>query len=121
MSGARARCPRSYRAVGTGKPVSRVPLMTQHDAPRFPPRGRKLVYVAIADVLAARIKDGTYPPDGRLPAELDLVAEFGSSRESVRRAVDELRKRGLIETVRGKGSFVTRPEERASDQRGAGD
>jgi GntR family transcriptional regulator len=86
--------------------------MTEHASPRFPPRGRKLVYVAIADVLAARIEDGTYPPDGRLPAEPDLVAEFGASRESVRRAVDELRSRGLIETVRGKGSFVVPAEER---------
>jgi DNA-binding GntR family transcriptional regulator len=86
--------------------------MTERDAPRFPPRGRKLVYVAIADVLAARIEDGTYPPEGRLPAELDLVAEFGSSRESVRRAVDELRRRGWVETVPGKGTFVLPADER---------
>lgn len=77
-----------------------------------------MVYVAIADVLAARIKDGTYPPDGRLPAELELVAEFGASRESVRRAVEELRKRGLVETVKGKGSFVLPAEERTPDQSG---
>jgi GntR family transcriptional regulator len=86
--------------------------MTEHGSPRFPPRGRRLVYMGIADVLAARIQDGTYPPEARLPAELELVAEFGSSRESVRRAVDELRKKGLIETVKGKGSFVLPPEER---------
>ena len=86
--------------------------MTEQEGPRFPPRGRKLVWVGIADVIAARIKDGTYPPEARLPAELDFVAEFGSSRESVRRAVEELRKRGLIETVKGKGSFVLPPEER---------
>ncbi len=72
------------------------------------------MYVQIADVIAARIEDGTYPPDGRLPAELEFVAEFGASRESVRRAVEELRKRGLIETVKGKGSFVLPSEERTS-------
>lgn len=66
----------------------------------------------IADVLAARIEDGTYPPEARLPAELDLVAEFGASRESVRRAIKELRERRLIETVSGKGSFILPPEER---------
>ena len=87
--------------------------MTEHEGPRFPPHGRKLVYMAIADEIAARIEDGTYPPDGRLPAELEFVAEFGCSRESVRRAMVELRERGWIETVKGKGSFVTRPEERA--------
>ena len=90
--------------------------MTEHEGPRFPPRGRKLVYVLIADVLAARIEDGTYPPEGRLPAEPDLVAEFGSSRESVRRAVEELRERGLIETIRGKGSYVLPESERPDGQ-----
>lgn len=86
--------------------------MNQHEGPRFPPRGRRLVYVALADELAKRIEDGTYPPEGRLPAELELVDEFGTSRESARRAVAELRRRGLIETVPGKGSFVLPPEER---------
>ncbi len=86
--------------------------MTEHEGPRFAPRGRRLVYVQIADELARRIEDGTYPAEGRLPAELDLVAEFGSSRESVRRAVAELRRRGLIETVKGKGSYVLPGNER---------
>ena len=70
--------------------------------------------MAIADVLAARIEDGTYPPEGRLPAEPDLAAEFGAARESVRRAIRELRDRGLVETVSGKGTYVLPPEERSS-------
>ncbi len=86
--------------------------MTEHEGPRFPPRGRKLVWVQVADVIARRIQDGTYPPEARLPAELDFVAEFGCSRESVRRAMVELREKGWIETVRGKGSYVVPPEER---------
>ena len=86
--------------------------MTEHEGSRFPAGGRKLVYMGIADVLAERIEDGTYPPDGRLPTELELAAEFGSSRESVRRAVQELRRRKYVETVAGKGHFVTHPEER---------
>lgn len=90
--------------------------MTGHEGPRFPPRGRKLVYVSIADELARRIEDGIYPAEGRLPAELDLVAEFGASRESVRRAVQELRDRGLIETVKGKGSYVLPESERRAPE-----
>lgn len=34
------------------------------------------------------------------------------SRDTVRRAVEELRRRGLIYTVHGKGSYVTPPEDR---------
>jgi GntR family transcriptional regulator len=84
--------------------------------PRFDPRGRRLVFMQIADVLAARIEDGTYPPDGRLPAEPELVQEFGAARESVRRAIKELRERGLIETVAGKGSYVLPESERPPPQ-----
>lgn len=90
--------------------------MTEHDGPRFPPRGRRLVWVQVANVIAARIEDGTYPPEGRLPAELDFVAEFGCSRESVRRAMVELREKGWIETVRGKGSYVIPEDERPPPQ-----
>ena len=86
--------------------------MTEPDPPRFPPAGRRLVYVQAADMIAARIEDGTYPPEARLPAETEFVAEFGCSRESVRRAIQELRRRGLIETVKGKGSFVLPESER---------
>ena len=42
--------------------------MTEQEGPRFAPRGRRLVYVQIADEIAKRIEDGTYPPEGRLPA-----------------------------------------------------
>ena len=71
------------------------------------------MFVQAADLIAARIEDGTYPPEARLPAEAEFVAEFGCSRESVRRAIQELRRRGLIETVPGKGSFVLPADERS--------
>jgi DNA-binding GntR family transcriptional regulator len=88
-----------------------VVVMTERAGPRFDPRGRKLVYVAIADVLEERIKDGTYPPDTPLPAEPRLVAEFGAARETVRQAVKLLASQGLVEVVRGKGTFVKPQEE----------
>jgi DNA-binding GntR family transcriptional regulator len=48
------------------------------------------VYVAIADVLEERIRGGTYPPEGRLPTELELVSEVGAARETVRQVVSEV-------------------------------
>ncbi|WP_405695315.1 GntR family transcriptional regulator [Streptomyces coelicoflavus] len=64
------------------------------------------LYEQIANVLAARIADGTYPPRRRIPSEADLVAEFGVSRPTARAAVQLLVDRGLVRTVRGKGSYV---------------
>lgn len=68
--------------------------------------------MAIADELASRIEDGTYPADGRLPSVTDLVHEYGAARETVRRAIRDLAERGWVEVVPGKGTYVTRPEER---------
>ena len=78
----------------------------------FPSGGRKLVWLAIADLLTERILDGTYPGDSRLPSEIALQEETGAARETIRQAIAELRTRGLIETVAGKGSFVRSEEER---------
>ena len=80
--------------------------MTERDGPRFDPRGRNLVYVEIAEDLAAKIADGTYPADGRLPSVADLVYEYGAARETVRKAFRVLAERGLITVVPGKGAFV---------------
>jgi DNA-binding GntR family transcriptional regulator len=91
-------------------------MTERDDGPRFDPRGRTLVFMAVADELAAKIEDGTYAPEARLPSVADLVHEYGCSRESVRRAIGELRERGLVDTVSGKGSFVTRPDERTPNR-----
>lgn len=64
------------------------------------------LYEQIASVLAARITDGTYPPRRRIPSEAGIVAEFGVSRPTARAAIRLLVERGLVATVRGKGSFV---------------
>ena len=63
----------------------------------------------IADGIAAKIADGSYPPGSRLPPEAVLAAEYGHARLTVRRAMAELRVRGLIITVHGLGSYVLPP------------
>ncbi len=78
--------------------------------------GPEPLYEQIADVLAARIKDGTYQPRRRLPSEAGIVDEFGVSRITGRSALRLLVSRGLAVTVRGKGTFVVEPE---VDQDGA--
>jgi DNA-binding GntR family transcriptional regulator len=61
-------------------------------------------YQQVADALAARIGAGRYP--GQLPAERDLAREFGIAYATVRRAMAVLRERGLIQTIRGSGTFT---------------
>jgi DNA-binding GntR family transcriptional regulator len=40
--------------------------------------------VQLADVLRARIDNGTYPPRTRIPPEVSLVQETGFARGTVR-------------------------------------
>ncbi|MEV8552548.1 GntR family transcriptional regulator [Streptomyces glaucescens] len=68
--------------------------------------GPEPLYEQIAQILAARIADGTYPPRRRIPSEAQIVAEYGVSRPTARAAVQLLVERGLVHTVRGKGSYV---------------
>lgn len=76
------------------------------DRPRFDPRGPELVYMLIADDVARQIGAGILVPGGRLPGEAEMATEYGVARMTIRRAVRELRERGLVHTVTGKGTFV---------------
>jgi GntR family transcriptional regulator len=62
----------------------------------------------IAEEIEIRIRNGTYPPKFPL-YEMRLVQEFGVARETARKALTHLRRKGLIRTQRGMGSFVTEP------------
>jgi GntR family transcriptional regulator len=63
----------------------------------------------VAEALQRAISDKAYKPGDQLPSESELVAQFGASRPTVRRALRELQLRGLIRTRQGKGSFVRTP------------
>lgn len=77
--------------------------------PDFSPEPTAYLYVAMAEHIAARIERGELPPGGRLPGERDLAAEYGVAVPTARRAVEVLRKQGLVVTVPVKGTFVTKP------------
>jgi GntR family transcriptional regulator len=57
-------------------------------------------------VLRTRLERGEWTVGTRIPTLLELVAEYGVSRATVRAALDELQQEGLIERTRGKGTFV---------------
>ncbi|MFI1359477.1 GntR family transcriptional regulator [Streptomyces sp. NPDC020898] len=70
-----------------------------------PESGRPL-YAQLADVLEARIASGEYAPDRMIPTPASLADEYGIAQMTARRTMRELRERGLIYTVPGKGSYV---------------
>lgn len=80
-----------------------IPIMTfkiETDTPAY-------VYETMADHLAARIHSGELQPNERLPAERRLAHDYGVSLGTARRATESLRNRGLVFTLRSKGTFIT--------------
>jgi GntR family transcriptional regulator len=77
------------------------------DEPRFNPDSQVPLYKQAADYLAAQIASGELAAGSRLPAERDLANRWGIAYQTVRRTMQELRERGLVASVIGKGTFVT--------------
>jgi GntR family transcriptional regulator len=63
-------------------------------------------YREIAAALRARIASGEVGAGELLASEAELVQQFGASRVTVRRALDELREEGLVESRQGYGWYV---------------
>jgi GntR family phosphonate transport system transcriptional regulator len=60
----------------------------------------------IATRLQRDIGEGVYLPGGRLPTEAELSQQFRVNRHTVRRALEELSRGGLVRVEQGRGSFV---------------
>jgi GntR family transcriptional regulator len=74
-------------------------------------RGDKPLHVAIGEQLAAAIVSGRLAPGSRLPPERRLAESLSVSRMTVRQALGELERDGLLRRVvgRGGGTFVREP------------
>jgi|HubBroStandDraft_2_1064218.scaffolds.fasta_scaffold01258_8 GntR family transcriptional regulator len=68
------------------------------------------LYSRVETVLASEIADGDLKVGDQLPTEDSLIARFGVSRITVRRAIQNLVGRGIVEIRRGKGTFVAAPK-----------
>ncbi|MBQ8557078.1 MAG: GntR family transcriptional regulator [Clostridia bacterium] len=55
------------------------------------------------------IAQGVYPPRSRIPSEQELCNSYQVSRVTVRKALSELTREGLLRRMQGKGTFVCAP------------
>ncbi|AQT82484.1 GntR family transcriptional regulator [Mycolicibacterium litorale] len=63
-------------------------------------------YQILRQRLREEIAAGTYPDGVRLPTESELVAEYGLSRQTVRRAFQDLVAEGAVYRVPGRGTYA---------------
>jgi GntR family transcriptional regulator len=80
----------------------------QHDhQPERPGAVPGYIYEWMVAAIAARIESGDLPANTPLPAERQLAREYEVSLGTARRATQILRERGLVITLRSKGTYVT--------------
>ena len=74
------------------------------------------VYVQIAQGMGAILRSGKLPPGYLLPPERVLCDKYGVSRLTLRQAMGLLEDEGLIESHRGRGTFVSNQRLRKRQQ-----
>ncbi|NQX25833.1 PLP-dependent aminotransferase family protein [Microbacteriaceae bacterium VKM Ac-2854] len=72
-------------------------------------RGEKSLHDELAAQLRTLIRSGALPSGSRLPSERALGAALSVSRNTVTKALDELRAEGLLASRQGDGTYVTAP------------
>lgn len=68
------------------------------------------LYSQIREILRSRILEGTYQAHEQMPSESEMMKTFEVSRITVRQALNDLQKEGLIFKIHGKGTFVSKPK-----------
>lgn len=76
-------------------------------------------YQALGQRLRDEIAAGTYSEGARLPTESELVAAHGVSRQTVRRAFQDLVADGVVYRVPGRGTYATESGHRYLRQLGS--
>ena len=66
-------------------------------------------YQALREQLRDEIAAGRYRDGVRLPTESELVARHGLSRQTVRRAFQDLVAEGVVYRVPGRGTYAREP------------
>jgi GntR family transcriptional regulator len=66
-------------------------------------------YQALREQLRDEIAAGRYPDGARLPTESELVTRHGLSRQTVRRAFQDLVAEGVVYRVPGRGTYASEP------------
>jgi len=64
------------------------------------------IYVQIREQILAGIASGVLPPGAQLPTMREVAVALKVDLNTVRHAYDDMQRRGAIELVRGRGSFV---------------
>lgn len=64
------------------------------------------LYLQISESISREIAAGRFGEGDRLPPERDLARHFGTTVRTLRKALSELERQGMLERVQGSGNYV---------------
>ena len=64
------------------------------------------LYVQVQNRLMKGIESGEYVPGAQVPSELEIASEYGISRMTARKALENLVNKGILYRRKGKGTYV---------------
>lgn len=68
------------------------------------------LYHQLKEILMETIESGEWKPGDVIPSENQLMQEYNISRNTAKKALDELVQDGVLNRVQGKGTFVSAPK-----------
>lgn len=71
----------------------------------------------IRSALRSQIIDGTYAVGDQIPSQNELIRSYGVSYSTIIHALQDLVREGYLIRVHGKGTFVSKPPDRAEGRR----
>lgn len=72
------------------------------------------IYTQLKQILRSQIDSGIWPPGHMLPTEVEIAHQYGLSRTTVRQAILDLVREGLLFRRRGHGTVVAEPKMEAN-------
>lgn len=68
------------------------------------------LYYQLKELLKEKIESGEWVPGDLVPSEHKLMQQFKISRNTAKKALDDLVQEGILKRVQGKGTFVSKPK-----------
>ncbi|WP_054742660.1 GntR family transcriptional regulator [Cellulosilyticum ruminicola] len=80
------------------------------------PRDPRALYEQIIDHIKEQVIKGTLKPGDQVPSVRQLASMLTINANTVMKAYNELERQQLIETIRGKGTFIAQLPEKAINE-----
>ena len=68
------------------------------------------LYHQLKEILKEKIESRDWGQGEKLPSENELITQYNISRNTVKKALDDLVQDGLLNRIQGKGTFVSKPK-----------